>query len=300
MEKVKGKVFIVQGPTASGKTSLAIDLARKLQTEIISADSRQFYREMSIGTAKPTEDELRRIKHHFIHSHSIHQEVSASQFATQAKPVLDDLLMKNGAAVIVGGSGMFIDALTFGLDDIPHDAQVQEKWTKLFHSEGLDYLQSQLEEKDPEYFKQVDIHNPVRLIRALEVIEITGGTYSELRLGVMNRPYQIQRFCINWERADLYARIDQRVERMISEGLLEEAKSLFSYRHIKALNTVGYAEFFSYWENEYSYDQAIEKIKQHTRNYAKRQLTWLKRYSDLTPLNPYNGLTFMDQIALIE
>lgn len=299
MEKVKGRVFIVQGPTASGKTSLAIDLARKLQTEIISADSRQFYREMSIGTAKPTNEELRQVKHHFIHSHSIHQEVSASQFATQAKPVLDDLLMKNGAAVIVGGSGMFIDALTFGLDDIPHDAQVQEKWTNLYQTEGLDYLQRQLEEKDSLYFKQVDIHNPVRLIRALEVIELTGKTYSELRLGNLRHPYDIQRLNIEWERSDLYARIDQRVELMITEGLLEEAKSLFAHRHIKALNTVGYSEFFSYWENEYSYEEAISKIKQHTRNYAKRQLTWLKRYSDLTSLNPYDELPLMDQIPLL-
>ena len=299
MEKVKGRVFIVQGPTASGKTSLAIDIARKLQTEIISADSRQFYREMSIGTAKPSEEELQQVKHHFIHSHSIHQEVSASQFAAQAKPVLDDLLMKNGAAVIVGGSGMFIDALTFGLDDIPHDLHVQEKWTQLYHSEGLDFLQGQLEEKDPSYYKQVDIYNPVRLIRALEVIELTGKTYSELRSGNMRHPYDIQRFSIDWERADLYARIDQRVEQMISEGLLEEAKSLFAFRHMKALNTVGYSEFFSYWENEYSYDEAIAKIKQHTRNYAKRQLTWLKRYSGLTSLNPYDELPLMDQIPLM-
>lgn len=296
MEKVEGRVFIVQGPTASGKTSLAIDLAKELNTEIISADSRQFYREMSIGTAKPTDDELRQVTHHFIHSHSIQEEVSASQFAAQAKPILDQLLKEKGSAVIVGGSGMFIDALTFGLDDIPHDPMVQEKWNKLFENEGLDFLQQQLREKDAVYFGQVDIHNPVRLIRALEVIELTGKPYSSLRQGNVKHAYHIQRYCIDWKRDDLYARIDQRVDMMIAEGLFEEAKSLFAHRHIKALNTVGYSEFFSYWENIYTYEQALSKIKQHTRNYAKRQLTWMKRYSDLISLNPYDSNSLIDQV----
>lgn len=297
MDHVKGRVYIVQGPTASGKTSLAIELAKKLQTEIISADSRQFYREMSIGTAKPNLDELRQVKHHFIDSHSIHEEVSASRFAAEAKPILDDLLMKFGHAVIVGGSGMFIDALTFGLDDIPHDPKVQEKWTCHFESEGLEYLQHELSIKDPVYFQQVDQRNPVRLIRALEVIEITGKPFTDLRLGSVKHAYDIQRFSIHWERADLYARIDERVDRMISEGLLDEAKSLFALRKLKALNTVGYSEFFAYWEHECSYDEAIVKIKQHTRNYAKRQLTWLKRYTDLVLLNPYLDHSPMEQLT---
>jgi tRNA dimethylallyltransferase len=296
MADVKGKVFIIQGPTASGKTSLAIQLAKTLKTEIISADSRQFYREMSIGTAKPSEEELSQIKHHFVHSHSIHQEISASQFAQEAKPFLDKLLEQNGAAVIVGGSGMFIDALTLGLDDIPHDSEIQKKWTLLYETEGLEYLQNELARLDPVYFSKVDKMNSVRLIRALEVIELTGKPFSELRKGSNKHSYSIERFGIAWNRSDLYNRIDQRVDFMIEAGLLEEAKSLFPLRNLKALNTVGYSEFFRYWENEFNYEETIEKIKQHTRNYAKRQLTWIKRYSDIIELDPYSDKTLIEQL----
>jgi tRNA dimethylallyltransferase len=293
---VKGKVFIIQGPTASGKTSLAIQLAKTLKTEIISADSRQFYREMSIGTAKPSEDELSQVKHHFVHSHSIHQEVSASQFAKEAQPILDQLLEQNGAAVIVGGSGMFMDALTLGLDDIPHNKEIQKKWSLIYETEGLEFLQNELARLDSVYFSTVDKMNSVRLIRALEVIEITGKPFSELRKGTIKQTYSIERFGVNWNRADLYQRIDLRVELMIKDGLFEEAKSLFPLRNLKALNTVGYSEFFRYWEDEYDFDEAVEKIKQHTRNYAKRQLTWIKRYSDIVELDPYSDKPLLEQL----
>jgi tRNA dimethylallyltransferase len=297
MSRVKGKVFIIQGPTASGKTTLAIQLAKKFQTEIISADSRQFYQEMSIGTAKPSSQELSQAKHHFVNSHSIHGEVSASQFAQEAKPILDDLLYRNKAAVIVGGSGMFIDALTLGLDEIPHDKKVQEKWISLYETEGLEFLQNELVRLDLVYFAEVDTHNPVRLIRALEVIEITQKPFSEARKGQVKYDYDIVRVGISWERADLYARIDQRVDLMIEAGLFEEAKSLFPLRNLKALNTVGYSEFFRYWDNEFNFNEAVEKIKQHTRNYAKRQLTWLKRYPDLVELNPYVDVSLLEQLT---
>jgi tRNA dimethylallyltransferase len=296
MADVKGKVFIIQGPTASGKTSLAIQLAKTLKTEIISADSRQFYREMSIGTAKPSEDELSQVKHHFVHSHSIHQEVSASQFAKEAQPILDQLLEQNGAAVIVGGSGMFMDALTLGLDDIPHNKEIQKKWSLIYETEGLEFLQNELARLDSVYFSTVDKMNSVRLIRALEVIEITGKPFSELRKGTIKQTYSIERFGVNWNRADLYQRIDLRVELMIKDGLFEEAKSLFPLRNLKALNTVGYSEFFRYWEDEYDFDEAVEKIKQHTRNYAKRQLTWIKRYSDIVELDPYSDKPLLEQL----
>jgi tRNA dimethylallyltransferase len=292
----KGKVFVIQGPTASGKTALAIELARKLKTEIISADSRQFYREMSIGTAVPSVLELSHVKHHFIHSHSINTELSASQYAKEAKPILDILLLEKGSAVIVGGSGMFIDALTLGLDEIPHDKEVQQKWSLLFETKGLEYLQNELERLDPTYFSTVDRMNSVRLIRALEVIELTGEPYSNLRKGTVKNDYVIHRFGITWNRAELYERIDKRVELMIDAGLLNEAKSLFPNRNLKALNTVGYAELFRYWENACNFEEAVDKIKQHTRNYAKRQLTWLKRYDQLTELNPYAGLSLLDQL----
>jgi tRNA dimethylallyltransferase len=296
MVDVKGKVFIIQGPTASGKTSLAIQLAKTMKTEIISADSRQFYREMSIGTAKPSEDELSQVKHHFVHSHSIHQEVSASQFAKEAQPLLDQLLEQNGAAVIVGGSGMFMDALTLGLDDIPHNKEIQKKWSLIYETEGLEFLQNELARLDSVYFSTVDKMNSVRLIRALEVIEITGKPFSELRKGTIKQTYSIERFGVNWNRADLYQRIDLRVELMIKDGLFEEAKSLFPLRNLKALNTVGYSEFFRYWEDEYDFDEAVEKIKQHTRNYAKRQLTWIKRYSDIVELDPYSDKPLLEQL----
>ncbi|MEY3584942.1 MAG: tRNA dimethylallyltransferase [Bacteroidota bacterium] len=297
MSRVEGKVFIVQGPTASGKTTLAIQLALHLNTEIISADSRQFYQEMSIGTAKPSAAELAQVKHHFVHSHSIHQEVSASQFAGEAKPILDDLLIQNKAAVIVGGSGMFIDALTLGLDDIPHDKGIQEKWISLYETEGLTFLQNELARLDPVYFSEVDTLNPVRLIRALEVIDLTQKPFSESRKGQVKHDYDIVRVGIDWERSDLYARIDERVGLMIEAGLLNEAKSLFHLRQLKALNTVGYSEFFRYWDDEFNFDETVEKIKQHTRNYAKRQLTWLKRYDDLIALNPYLPDSLIEQLA---
>ena len=296
MANVKGKVLVIQGPTASGKTSLAIQLAKTLKTEIISADSRQFYREMSIGTAKPTQDELSQVKHHFVHSHSIHQEVSASQFTQEAKPILDDLLARNQAAVIVGGSGMFIDALTLGLDEIPHDKKLQEKGIALYETEGLEFLQNELKRLDPVYFAEVDTHNPVRLIRALEVIELTKKPFSESRKGKVKYDYDIVRYGIAWNRSDLYERIDQRVDFMIEAGLFQEAKALFPLRNLKALNTVGYSEFFRYWEDEYDFDEAVEKIKQHTRNYAKRQLTWIKRYSDIVELDPYSDKPLLEQL----
>ena len=297
MHVSEGRVFVIQGPTASGKTSLAISIAKRLGTEIISADSRQFYREMSIGTAKPTSDELRQVKHHFIHSHSIVDELTASRYAKEAKPVLDALLKKNGSAVLVGGSGMFIDALTLGLDEIPHDKSTQQRMTDLYEKAGLDFIQQKLKELDPAYYELVDRQNPVRLIRALEVIELTGRPFSELRKGTVHHNYQMFRFGIHWKRSDLYKRIDDRVDQMMEEGLLNEAKGLFPQRNLKALNTVGYRELFSYWENEYSYEIAVEKIKQHTRNYAKRQLTWLKRYEDMHYLDPYSLISLEHQVS---
>ena len=297
MHVSEGRVFVIQGPTASGKTSLAISIAKRLGTEIISADSRQFYREMSIGTAKPTSDELRQVKHHFIHSHSIVDELTASRYAKEAKPVLDALLKKNGSAVLVGGSGMFVDALTLGLDEIPHDKLTQQRMTDLYEKAGLDFIQQKLKELDPAYYELVDRQNPVRLIRALEVIELTGRPFSELRKGTVHHNYQMFRFGIHWKRSDLYKRIDDRVDQMMEEGLLNEAKGLFPQRNLKALNTVGYRELFSYWENEYSYEIAVEKIKQHTRNYAKRQLTWLKRYEDLHYLDPYSLTSLEHQVS---
>jgi tRNA dimethylallyltransferase len=209
---------------------------------------------------------------------------------------LDDLLATNKAVVIVGGSGMFIDALTLGLDEIPHDKKVQEKWMAIYESEGLEFLQNELARLDPVYFSEVDTCNPVRLIRALEVIELTQKPFSDSRKKSVKYDYDIVRIGIAWNRPELYQRIDHRVDTMIEAGLFEEAKSLFPLRNLKALNTVGYSEFFRYWENECDFDEAVEKIKQHTRNYAKRQLTWLKRYEDLMELNPNGQDSLIEQL----
>jgi tRNA dimethylallyltransferase len=189
-----------------------------------------------------------------------------------------------------------MDALTLGLDDIPHNKEIQKKWSLIYETEGLEFLQNELARLDSVYFSTVDKMNSVRLIRALEVIEITGKPFSELRKGTIKQTYSIERFGVNWNRADLYQRIDLRVELMIKDGLFEEAKSLFPLRNLKALNTVGYSEFFRYWEDEYDFDEAVEKIKQHTRNYAKRQLTWIKRYSDIVELDPYSDKPLLEQL----
>jgi tRNA dimethylallyltransferase len=281
------RIIVVQGPTASGKTALAIALAQHFQTEIISFDSRQFYNELAIGVARPSEVELAAVKQHLIASHSILEPLNATSFVAQARPILDQLLAAKGAAVLVGGSALFADALILGLDPLPHDPIVQAKWQHIFEQNGLEALQSSLQNKDPEFYKQVDTMNPTRLMRALEIQELTGQSNVALRKGPRKDPPQVARIFINWPRAGLYERINARVDIMISEGLEQEARQFFPDRaHLQALQTVGYREFFAHFEGQMSREESIEKIKQHTRNYAKRQLTWLARYEQIIALEP--------------
>ena len=281
------RIIVVQGPTASGKTALAIALAQHFQTEIISFDSRQFYNELAIGVARPSELELAAVKQHLIASQSILEPLNATSFVAQARPILDQLLAEKGAAVLVGGSALFADALILGLDPLPHDPIVQAKWQHIFEQNGLEALQSSLQNKDPEFYKQVDTMNPTRLMRALEIQELTGQSNVALRKGPRKDPPQVARIFINWPRASLYERINARVDIMISEGLEQEARQFFPHRaHLQALQTVGYREFFAHFEGQMSREEAIEKIKQHTRNYAKRQLTWLARYEQIIALEP--------------
>ena len=289
-------ILVVQGPTASGKTALAIALAQHFKTEIISFDSRQFYREMSIGTAVPSSSELAAVKHHFIQNESYVNAINAADFAQLAKPILNDLLQKNGAAVLVGGSALFADALLLGLDELPHDPVVQQKWQALYHEKGLAYLQEQLQVIDLSYFKVMDIQNSRRLIRALEIAEISGQSNLELRKGFKEIPANLQRFVINWPREQLYERINLRVDQMLAEGLEQEARHFFAaHQQYKTLQTVGYTEFFNCWKGELTAEQVPVLIKQHTRNYAKRQLTWMRRYSEVHYLDPLSATPISQQ-----
>ncbi len=272
------RIIVIAGPTASGKTALAVALAKKLNTVVLSADSRQFYREMSIGTAKPTVAEQEGVPHYFIDSHTIQQEITAGTFEHEALDKVSQLFKTKDNLILVGGSGMFIDALCEGLDPIPTDPTVKEKYHQLFLNQGIQPLLSLLKEKDYAYFQQVDQHNPVRIIRALEVIELTQQPYSLLRAAApKTRDFETVYFVLDHPRTVLYERINQRVDMMMENGLLEEVQSLKEYRDKTPLNTVGYQELFEFIDGKITLERAVELIKQHTRNYAKRQLTWFRR-----------------------
>ena len=289
-------IFVIQGPTASGKTSLAIALAQHYQTEIISFDSRQFYKELAIGVARPSAQELQQVPHHLIASHSITAPLNAAQFAAEAQPILEKLLQENGSAVLVGGSALFADALLLGLDPLPHDAAVQAKWQSIFDQDGLEALQKALLRQDPDFYQEVDIMNPLRLIRALEINELTGRSNLELRKGAKQDLDNLHRFYINWPRQELYERINWRVDQMILEGLEQEAALFYpDFQTNTALQTVGYQEFFTYFNGVYAKEEAVDKIKQHSRNYAKRQLTLLSRYDRIIALDPKSELSLQAQ-----
>jgi tRNA dimethylallyltransferase len=282
-------LIVIMGPTAIGKTNLAIKLARHYHTEILSADSRQFYQEMSIGTAKPSEMELAAAKHHFINSHSInYSEFSVGVFETEALAVLSKLFENNDQAILAGGSGLYIQAVCQGFDDIPKaTSDTRENLNALFAEFGINALQDYLSKADPEYYNQVDLNNPQRLIRALEVFETTGKPFSSYRIKNINtRPFNIIKIGLNIDRAELYQRINSRVDQMMESGLLDEVKSLLPHRSLNALNTVGYSELFDYLDGLVTLPEAIDKIKQNTRRFAKRQLTWFKRQENIKWFSP--------------
>ena len=275
------RLLVIGGPTAGGKTALSIALAKHLNTVILSADSRQFYKEMNIGTAKPSAEEKDGIPHFFIDSHSIHEALTAANYADQALGVLNNQFQQHDTIILTGGSGMFIDALCKGLDNIPHSTEIRDQFTAQWKSNGLEFIQEKLKVADPDYYDQVDRQNPVRIIRALEAIEITGKPFSSLRKSSdTTRPFSVQHIIIEHNREALYQRINRRVDLMIENGLLAEAKALSPHRNLNALNTVGYSELFDYFDGTLTLEEAIEKIKQNTRNYAKRQITWCRRYTD--------------------
>jgi tRNA dimethylallyltransferase len=277
------KLIIVAGPTAVGKTAAAIKLAQQLNTEIISADSRQFYREMSIGTAKPDAGELAQARHHFIDSHSITENFTVGDFEKQALELLDELFKTHSHVIMVGGSGLFIQAVTQGFDDLPTaDKPIRTQLNNELAEKGIGYLQAKLKEVDPDYFNQVDLNNPQRLIRALEVFEATGKPFSSYRKSAINtRRFESIKIVLDLPREVLYDRINKRVDIMVEQGLVEEVQSLLPYRHLNALNTVGYSELFDYFDGKTDLETAISLIKQNTRRFAKRQLTWFRKDKDM-------------------
>ena len=273
-------LYVIQGPTASGKTSAAIDLALFLGTEIVSADSRQFYREMAIGTAKPSKKELAQVRHHFIGNRSVQNTFNVAEYSIEAEKLCQQLLDQYGSVVITGGSSQFIDALLFGLDEIPTFKAISNSLVTDLHQHGISCLGERLKLIDPKAYNTIDVNNPRRVIRALEVYLGTGRSITEFQLNNAQPKFEYMRFFINWERKLLYDRINQRVDSMIKDGLEEEVKSLFHYKDSLAFNTVGYKEWWDYFEQKVSYDFVIEKIKQNSRNYAKRQITWSRKYTD--------------------
>ncbi|WP_158991555.1 tRNA (adenosine(37)-N6)-dimethylallyltransferase MiaA [Mucilaginibacter sp. L196] len=276
-------LIVIAGPTAVGKTAIAIQVAKHYNTVVLSADSRQFYREMSIGTAKPDADELAAVKHHFIDSHSIHENFSVGDFEKQALALLDELFKEYDAVVMAGGSGLYIKAICEGFDNLPvADAGIRDKLNKDFTELGIKHLQERLKEVDPDYYEQVDIQNPQRLIRALEVFETTGKPISYYRKSTVNkRPFNIVKIGLNLPRDILYQQINYRVDKMIELGLIDEVKSLISHRSLNALNTVGYSELFDHFDGNIDLESALELIKQNTRHFAKRQLTWFRKDKDI-------------------
>ena len=272
-------LVVIVGPTGIGKTALAIALARHFSTEILSADSRQFFMEMEIGTAKPSAEELAAAPHHFINSHSIENLFSTGDFEIQAIERITQLFEKHKLLIMVGGSGLYIDAVCKGLDDLPEtDMNIREQLNQQLANEGLEAIKRQLSEYDPEYYSKVDQANPQRVIRGLEFYLSTGTKLSaHLTNSKKTRPFNIIKIGLNMDRTELYNRINQRVDKMMEAGLLDEVKALQPFKKYNALNTVGYSELFAYLDGEITLKEAVDQIKQNTRRFAKRQLTWFRR-----------------------
>ena len=281
-------LFVIAGPTAVGKTDVAIELAKAFNAEILSADSRQFYSEMCIGTAKPDKQQLNEVKHHFVGQLSIHDYYNVSNFENEAMLSLKSLFQQKDIVFMVGGSGLYIDAVCRGIDDFPDPKPELRSYLKgIYQHEGIVKLQEMLLQLDPEYLATVDINNPNRLLRALEVCHTTGKKFSEQRLNSSKtRDFQIIKIGLNLPRPELFSRIELRVDQMIEKGLVNEVKSLLPFRHLNALNTVGYKEIFDFLDSKITLEQAIVNIKTNTRRYAKRQLTWFNRTNEYTWFEP--------------
>jgi tRNA dimethylallyltransferase len=293
------RLIIVLGPTGVGKTSISIGIAKHFATEIISCDSRQIYREMSIGTAVPDENTLQEIKHHFIHSHSIFDYYNASKYEFEVMDKLDFLFKKHDVVLMVGGSMLYIDAVCNGIDDLPEvDTELRRSLTERMKNEGIESLRNELRYLDPDYYAEADLRNPKRILHGLEICLLTGKPYSSFRTKQRKtRNFNMIKIGLKNQRAVLYEMINLRVDEMFKNGLIEEARNLFAYRHLNALNTVGYRELFEYFDDKISLEEAREKIKANTRKYARKQLTWFARDPEINWFSPPNAeavLSFLD------
>ncbi len=292
-------LIVLIGPTGVGKTDLSLRLAERFQTSIISADSRQLYADLKIGTAAPTPQEIQRVPHYFIGTLQLTDYYSAAQYETEALKTLDSLFKENEIAILTGGSMMYVDAICKGIDDIPTvDKDTRELMLNRYEEEGLENLCKELKLLDPEYYKVVDTKNPKRIIHALEICYMTGKTYTSFRTQQKKqRPFRIIKIGLKREREELYNRINQRVEKMMKEGLLEEAKKVYPFRKLNSLNTVGYKELFKYIEGEWSLPFAVDKIKQNSRIYSRKQMTWFKRDPEIHWFNPEQELEIFDFLS---
>lgn len=283
-------LVVITGPTAVGKTQLCLDLAQRLGTPIINADSRQIYRDLKIGTAAPTEEQLRQVHHYFVGTLSLDEYYSASMYEQQTIALLEKLFQDNDYALMTGGSMMYIDAVCHGIDDIPTvDEQTRETLKRRLQEEGLESLCEELKRLDPQHYEVVDLQNPRRVVHALEICLMTGNTYTSYRKAERKeRPFKIIKIGLTRPREELYQRINSRVDQMMEQGLLEEAQRLYPQRHLNALNTVGYKELFNYMDGIWTLDEAVERIKGNTRRYARKQLTWFKKDLDVIWAHPTN------------
>ncbi len=300
MESTKYLIVIV-GPTAIGKTGLAISLAQHFSTEIVSADSRQVFKQMNIGTAKPTVEEQNAAKHHLVDFVPINKLYTAGKFERDALDVIHEIHAKTDVAIMAGGSGLYVDAVCIGIDNIPSDLKIRERLNSQLSENGLDSLLEQLRKLDPEHFHIVDQANPQRVIRALEVCVASGRPYSAFRKKTpKNRPFTVVKVGLNADRELVYDRIERRVDLMLQAGLLDEVRSLFDYRNFNSLNTVGYKEFFPHLIGKARLEDCIDQLKKNTRNFAKRQLTWFKRDLSTLWVDAVNSDLKKDTIKLID
>lgn len=281
-------LLVVAGPTAVGKTALCVQLAQHFQSEIVSADSRQFFREMSIGTAKPSSGEMQGVPHHFINSHSITQDYSAGRFEADCLQLLETLFQRHPVVILTGGSGLYLQAVTDGLDELPPaDPAIRVRLQQELAELGLEHLVAELARLDPVAHARIDRQNHQRVLRAVEVCRATGQPFSSFHTGrtAAERPFRMLKLALTREREELYTRINQRVDQMLEAGLLAEVEALLPYRHHNALQTVGYQEIFGYLDGLYDWDEAVRLLKRNTRHYAKRQLTWLRRDAEYQWVN---------------
>ena len=292
---MKKTLLVIAGPTAVGKTALCVEMAKSFHTEIISADSRQFYKELSIGTAKPSAEEQGGVKHHFIDSHSIHDYFSPGDFEREALKVLMHLFLSHDVVILTGGSGLYLKALMDGLDDMPDvDLDLRENLMKALDTDGLENLFTQLQRLDPEYAVKVDAQNPQRLVRALEVCLSTGKSYTSFRnQQKAYRPFEMLKICLDRPREELYARIDLRMDNMLNAGLVQEAKDFEGFQDRYALKTLGYKEVYGYFRAEYDEAEMIRLLKRNSRHYAKKQLTWFRHQDDFEFVHPEKAMAYI-------